>query len=79
MIIFIWYFVCLVEMLYIVVIVLCKCIRFSILFCKKIWLKDKRKYSNKLRILNDVKKYIDYKNNIKEWILFCELRIYCNF
>lgn len=59
MIIFIWYFVCLVEMLYIVVIVLCKCIRFSILFCKKIWLKDKRKYRNKLRILNDVKKYIE--------------------
>lgn len=56
---FLRYFVCLGEILYIVLIVLCKCIIFSILICKKIWIKDKRKYSDKLRILNDVKKYIE--------------------
>lgn len=63
MITFIWYSACLAEMLYIVVIVLCKCTRFSISFCKKIWLKDKRKYSNKLRIPNDVKKHTE----LQEW------------
>lgn len=60
---FLRYSACLGEILYIVLIVLCKCTIFSISICKKIWIKDKRKYSDKLRILNDVKKHTE----IQEW------------